>query len=151
MPEEKSGQYFITEEPADALVIHCSDPRFQKAFRRFLKNELGVKNPVPLLLGGSVHPFGSRATFMENFQMLRQQIKFFLEEGKIIRVVIINHDDCKWYQKFKDEMSGAAVQQKMIRDLLSAAEYIIDSFSIKVETYFARLKGKEIIFEEVRE
>lgn len=151
MPEEKPEKYYLNEEPVDALVVYCSDPRFQKAFRHFLKNELGIKNPAPLSLGGSIHPFGQRAEFMENFQMLRQQIKFFLEEGKISRVVIINHDDCQWYKKFKGEISSAAIQQKMIRDLLSAAEYITDNFSVKVETYFARLNGKEIIFEEVIE
>jgi hypothetical protein len=54
--------YWIETRPSDALVIHCGDPRFQAAFRRFITEELGISNYMPLIVGGGIHAFGVQSS-----------------------------------------------------------------------------------------
>jgi hypothetical protein len=147
---EEIGRYFLNEEPAEAVVIYCGDPRFQKAFRDFLENELRLKNYVPIIIGGGIHPFGVRDLLPKNFKTLWEQIKFFLEDGQIPRLIVINHQDCQWYRKFEGYAHGIPIFQKGIIDLHAASQYLAkEFFNIKIETYMAKLKGKEIFFERI--
>lgn len=147
---EEIGRYFLNEEPAEAVVIHCGDPRFQKAFRDFLENELRLKNYVPIIIGGGIHPFGAKDLLPKNFKTLWEQIKFFLKDGKISKVIIINHEDCQWYKKFEGYAHGIPILQKGIIDLEATAGYLAKEFlNIRIETYMAKLIGKEIYFEKI--
>ena len=148
---EHLKKYLLNETPPEAVVIHCGDPRFQDAFHSFLNNELRLKNYVPIVLGGGIYPFGVQNLLPKNFKILYQQIKFFLKEGKINRLVIINHDDCKWYQKFQGYTASIPLYDRLRGDLRSAAKHLSEDYlHVRVETYHAGLEGKEISFEEVK-
>ena len=143
--------YLLNETPPEGLVLHCSDPRFQDAFHSFLKDELRLKNYVPIVLGGGIHPFGVQHLLPKNFKILWEQIKFFLKEGKINRIVIINHDDCKWYQKFQGYTASIHLADRLKGDLRLAVKHLAkDYLHARIETYHARIEGKEIFFEEVK-
>lgn len=148
---EQVKKYLLNESPPQAVVIHCGDPRFQDAFRSFLKDELKLRNYVPIVLGGGIYPFGVQHLLPKNFKILYEQIKFYLKERKINRVVIINHDDCKWYEKFQGYTASIPLSDRLKEDLKSAAKHLsLDYLHVRVETYHARLEGKEIFFEEVK-
>ena len=51
----------VRPEQVDGLVVHCSDHRFQPAFRRFVDQDLKVRNPVPVVIPGGVHDLVSPA------------------------------------------------------------------------------------------
>ena len=82
--------YKINSSPPQALVIHCSDPRFQRAFREFITDELGISNYIPIVIGGGVHAMVMKTHLPENFENLWEQIDFFLKETKLKQVIIIN-------------------------------------------------------------
>ena len=144
-------KYRIDEIPASAIVIHCGDPRFQKAFHSFLTEELKLENYIPIVIGGGIHSFGSSTFLPKNFKVLWEQIKFFVKEKGVKRIVIINHADCQWYQKLQGFALKIPLAEKLRSDLKSAASIISEDFlGVGVDTYYADLKGKDIIFEEVK-
>lgn len=143
--------YTLEEEPSETLVIHCGDARFQKAFRTFLTEELGIETYTPIVIGGGLHAFGVQSILPKNFKILWQQIKFFVKEANLKRIIFINHDDCQWYKKMHLYRPKLGLTEQGVGDLRTAAERMIEDFSgIDVQTYFARIvDGKEIEFERV--
>jgi len=144
--------YKIDTTPAEALVIHCSDPRFQTAFRRFVTEELGVKNYAPLVLGGSIHAFGEQTFLPKNFKVLWEQIKFVIKNRDIRRVIIINHEDCLWYRSMSGFYSRVKDPSKGRSDLGLTARHLLQDFAgITVESYWAALEGDTVTFHRTGE
>jgi len=142
--------YPIDKAPSEALVIHCGDSRFQVAFRRFLTEELGIRSYTPVVLGGGVHAFGAQSLLPKNFKILWEQVKFFIKEGKLRRVIIINHEDCKWYEKMKSYHPRVQLPVKGQLDLRTAALKILKDFAgVRVESYWAGLDGGHVYFQKV--
>jgi hypothetical protein len=142
--------YPLDTAPSQALVIHCGDPRFQTAFRRFITEELGIKAYTPLIIGGGLHAFGMQSFLPKNFKILWEQIKFFVKEGHLKRVIIINHEDCRWYGKMKGYHPSVALPLKGQLDLRTAASLILRDFAgVSVESYWAGLDGEHIYFKPV--
>ncbi len=142
--------YTVDTHPSEALVLHCGDPRFQTAFRTFLTRELGLKNYTPIIIGGGVHAFGLQSFLPKNFKILWEQVKFFVKEQSLSRVIIINHDDCKWYERMRGYHSRIKTADKGKHDLTTAALTILRDFSgITVSTYWADLEGDRITFREI--
>ena len=143
--------YKLDHTPPEALVVHCSDPRFQTAFRRFVTEELGLCNYAPLVIGGSVHAFGSQRFLPENFKVLWEQIKFFIKNAGIKQVIIINHDDCRWYQAMSSFHPGIELPLKGKVDLATTVNTLLADFAgIQVRSFWADLDGDTITFSEVK-
>jgi len=139
--------YKLDTTPPEALVIHCSDPRFQSAFRRFVTEELKLRNYAPLVVGGAIHPFGAEEFFPKNLKVLWGQIQFFLENMNIRRIIIINHEDCLWYQKMAGFYSKLKGPLKAKHDLGPTALRLMSEFTgVSVETYWAALHGDVVTF-----
>ena len=148
----RAGRYRIDKQEPEALVIHCGDPRFQTAFRSFVTNELGVRNYTPVIVGGGIHAFGMQSFLPKNFKILWEQIKFFLKEGSIRQVIVINHEDCTWYDKMKGYHPAIQLPLKGKLDLKTAATLILRDFAgVQVRMFWAALEGEEIQFSEVTE
>ena len=148
-----SATYALREEAAEALVIHCSDPRFQEAFRRFLAEELQLAHYVPLVLPGSVGAIGIQALQPKYFKTLFQQLKLLTTVNRVPRVIVINHDDCRGYESLKGfflarQLSLAEQQQQ---DLVAAAGLIKEFLpQAHVDLYQCRLNGgKQLVFDKV--
>ncbi len=143
--------YKLDTTPPEALVIHCSDPRFQTAFRRFVTEDLGMKAYAPLVIGGSIHAFGSQQFLPKNFKVLWEQIKFFIKEAGIKQVVIINHEDCKWYNAMSSFYSKIKLPVKGKVDLASTAKTLLADFAgIQVRSFWAGLEGDTVVFSELK-
>ncbi len=139
----------ITRKP-QAVVIHCGDPRFQSAFRRFITEELGLSSYTPIIIGGGVHAFGLQSFLPKNFKILWEQIKFAIKDGDINQVIIINHEDCHWYDKMKGYHTKIQLPLKGKLDLQSAALTILKDFSgVKVRTFWAALEDDGVVFSKV--
>ncbi|UCC44755.1 MAG: hypothetical protein JSU65_02165, partial [Candidatus Zixiibacteriota bacterium] len=137
--------YPLDGAASQALVIHCGDPRFQTAFRRFITEELGLANYTPVVVGGGIHAFGVQSFLPKNFKILWEQIKFFIKEGGIRNVVIINHDDCAWYKKMKGYHPLVRLATRGKLDLVVAARTILRDFAcVTVRSYWASLEGDSI-------
>jgi hypothetical protein len=142
--------YRLDRTPSQALVIHCGDPRFQQAFRRFITEELGIRNYTPVVIGGGLHAFGVQSLRPKNLKVLWEQIKFFVRQGGLTQVIFINHEDCQWYARMKGYRSALELPSLGRVDLQTAATQIAEDFmGVDVRSYFAALDGDQIVFEEI--
>ena len=138
----------VKPEDADGLVIHCSDPRFQVAFRRFVDQELGIKNPVPIIIPGGIHDLASPAR-IKAARHLWDQLEFMVKKGKIPRIVLLNHEDCQWYGKW-NALVRTSIGQDIAGHLLAVAEKLAEKrLGVEVECYLAKIEDGEIAFYDV--
>lgn len=142
--------YRVDRMRPQALVIHCGDPRFQQAFRQFVTDELGIKSYAPVVIGGGVHSLGMQSFLPKNFKILWEQIKFFIKQQRLQQVIIINHEDCIWYDRMKGYHPGVNKFLKGKLDMLTAAKVILNDFAnVDVRAFWAGLDGDEITFTEI--
>jgi len=142
--------YFLNEQPSEAIVIHCYDPLFQDAFHNFLSAELKLKNWTPIVIGGSIHSLGVEQLMPKNAKVLWEHIKFLVKEGKLKRIIIINHDGCRWYGKFQGFIGNIPLPERLKKDLEGVAIRLAKDFTgVQVETYHARVQGKEVFFDKI--
>ncbi|MBU0983068.1 MAG: hypothetical protein KKA42_04310 [candidate division Zixibacteria bacterium] len=142
--------YPLETRKPEALVIHCGDPRFQTAFRRFITEELGIASYAPVIIGGGVHAFGAQSFLPKNFKILWQQVKFFVKEGGINQIIIINHEDCTWYDKMKGYGSTLDLPLRGKLDLQTAARVILKDFArVQVRTFWAGIDDGRVSFREI--
>ena len=138
----------VQPEEADGLVIHCSDPRFQAAFREFVTSDLGLQHPIPIVVPGGVHDLVSPAR-LKAARNLWEQVEFMVKEGHVRRIVPINHEDCKWYAKW-NTLVQTTVGQDISGHLLALAEKLAEKkLGVEVECYLAKLEGDAVTFHRV--
>jgi hypothetical protein len=149
--EHEPLKYHIEKEPPTAIVIHCGDSRFQKAFRSFIEEELGIEHYVPIVVLGGIHSLGFKDLLPKHYKALFDQLKHLIKERGIRRVVIINHEDCQWYERFSSwVLRRIPLPQKQVEDLRTAAESLLEHFAkIDVETYYAELAGDDVQFKRI--
>lgn len=153
---KKTGLYPLKEGTSDALVVHCSDPRFQDAFHDFIRDELGIARPAVIVLPGSIASFGVQGFLPKRWHALRNQIELMAEHNDFPRVILINHDDCKGYAdvaKFFGGLVNVSTSQR--KHLQNLAKYILKEHlpNAQAELYQARIVqehvAKGVKFEKV--
>lgn len=153
--EERKTYPLIETDGADAVVIHCSDPRFQEAFRAFVKNELKIQHPAFIVIPGGVSSVGAELFAPKHLKTLKDQIEFMMAHSKYPRLILINHEDCKMYGKLYDLVNKkVGLHQHQIEDLKKAVElfkkYVPAANAIEI--YMARLdqsQPNKIYFEKI--
>ena len=140
----------------DALVLHCSDPRFQEAFHDFIHEELGIHMSAPICIPGSSAAFGAQTFLPKGWNALRRQLELLTEHSKFPRVVLINHDDCKGYGSIAQYLGGLAkVGQEQKTHLKKLATFIMSEYlpGARLELYQARIvqngSGQAVQFDKV--
>jgi hypothetical protein len=132
---------------AGALVVHCSDPRYLPHFQDFLRNGLGLEHYALVAVPGGVHAL-TLTEYLPKFAWVGWRWVSFLE--KLIepaRVVLIGHDDCRWYRdaRFLHHHGGGDDAQHAdlgrVRTELQARYP-----GATVETWYARLDGLQATF-----
>jgi len=145
-----SRRYSLDSPEVEALVVHCADPRFQTAFREFVTDELGIHNYVPIVIGGGVHAFGVQSLLPKNFKVLWEQIKFAVTQRNVRQIIIINHEDCLWYERMKGYHPSIQSILKSKSDLKTAADIILHDFSgIHVRMFWAAIESGQVYFTEI--
>lgn len=136
-----------------AVVIHCSDPRFNYAFRVFIENTLGLPsgNYIPLVFGGGAgvlaHPF----ELPKEAKFVKDRLEYWKTRfPSVKRIILINHEDCKYYNQLKEKLTNLfpnnALMDKVAKmDLLSVAKMLkamsfLTGYSIEV--YYAKFKDE---------
>lgn len=151
--DTKTAQYTLNDSPPEALVIHCSDPRFQAALQKFLQEELRLTHYMPLVIPGSICAIGLQDLQPKYFKTLYQQLKILTNFHKVPRTIIINHDDCKGYESIKGFLLARrrTLGEQQRKDLLEAATMLKDFLpGTHVELYQARIaENKQISFDKI--
>ena len=114
-PETKepdaAGETFaaVTDPRPVAIVVYCSDPRFQNAFDQFIEKTLGLRKGefVPLVVAGGAGTLASPLQLPKEFKFMKDRLELLREHfPSIRRVILINHEDCAYYKTIRDKVAG---------------------------------------------
>ena len=124
------------------VVVHCSDPRYQPHFQNFLRENLGLDHYALLAVPGGAH-FLTLVDYLPKFSWVGWRwMKFVHDVAQAERVILIGHDDCRWYLDMRFSHDAARIQERVISDLHSVRAGLVGRFPhLRVETYYARLDG----------
>ena len=128
------------EEPtAEAVVIHCSDHRFQGVFQEFLTEGLRLRSYSLLAIPGGGHFLPLEQLFPKFAKTGLQSLSFLVKRGKPRKVILIGHDDCLFFkERIQFFFLEADLNQKQLANLRQARKIIIGRFpGLGVELYFA--------------
>jgi len=131
------------------VVVHCSDPRYQWHFHEFLRNGLGIREYGLVAVPGGPQLL-ARLEFMPKFSWAGWRwLKFLVDLTKPERVVLINHDDCRWYWSILRARDPNRVREQQLADLRAVQWEFSERFNVRIEAYYARLERGEATFERV--
>lgn len=135
-------------EDTGVLVIHCSDPRFQGAFHEFLTRELRLDNYALLAVPGGPQ-FLTALEYLPKFSWTGWRwMKFLRKLGNTGRVVLIAHEDCRWYSELP--LVGGLLRDRQTRDIRAVCAQLGErAGASRVESYYARMDGGRISFEPI--
>ena len=129
----------IPAQQTDTLVVHCSDYRIQPGIREFLNDGLRLNGNFDLL----AIPGGPQAlTLVEYLPKFSwagwKWFRFLLERHELKRLVLIAHDDCKWYETLPVHLHGSKVlRQRQEEDLRRVHTTLESDFpGLIVEAYY---------------
>ena len=137
-------------EAGTALVVQCSDPRYQPHFHDFLRRGLKLERYALLAVPGGAQ-FLTLVDFLPKFSWAGWRwVKFIGDIAPPSRVILIAHDDCLWYQHVR-RGKPAEIHAKQIEDLRRVEAAVRERFrNVTVELFFARLEDGAAAFETVR-
>jgi hypothetical protein len=123
----------------EAVVIHCSDHRFQQGFREFLSEGLGLGSYALLAIPGGGH-FSSMGDLLPKFAKVgMQSLKFLVRRSGANRIILIAHDDCLYFKEMlqffftEPDLNG-----KQLANLKRGRRVLLEWFPrARVELYFA--------------
>ena len=131
------------------LVVHCSDPRYQPHFQSFLRQGLGIPRYALLAIPGGVQTL-TLVDYLPKFAWSGWRwMKFLTNLTSPRRVILITHDDCRWYldNRFAD---AANVRGRQVEDLRRVGRAFRERFGdVDVELYYAALEDGRARFETV--
>jgi hypothetical protein len=140
----------LKPEQPEALVVHCSDARFQVHFQDFLRLHKGIARYALIAVPGGAQ-FLTAVDYLPKFSWAGWRwTKFMMGIAKPRRVILIAHEDCRWYVEDNFWRQAGAIHDRQSCDLLKVKAAIGQQFEqIPVELYFARLDGDHVLFEAV--
>lgn len=121
----------LTEQPSDALVVMCSDRRFQEAYREFLSQGLGLARWDAIVVPGGGYMFSFAEVLPKQLKVGTRMVKFMMQASHPARIVLINHERCiRYYEAFRSQMgkAGFSLPDKQKRDLQSVARDLREAF-----------------------
>ncbi len=93
----------------EAVVVYCSDPRFQTAFEPFVEEDLGLPKGqfIPLVVAGGAGVLANPERLPKEFKFVKDRFELFHGHfASLRRLVLINHEDCAYYQMLARKVPG---------------------------------------------
>ncbi|MBI1749245.1 MAG: hypothetical protein HYR59_01135 [Acidobacteria bacterium] len=150
MPEIfRTAPVKITSESA-VVVIHCSDPRYQPHFQDFLNAGLKLERYALIAVPGGAH-FLTLVDYLPKFSWVGWRwLKFVHDVARAERLILIGHDECRWYLDMRFGHDARRLRERVIEDLRCVRTGITERFPhLRVELFFARLGGDHATIESV--
>lgn len=134
----------------ELLAVHCSDPRYQPHFQEFLRSRTAAPEYALLALPGGPFSLAAEGVAAELSAACRRWMRFLAELMRPRRVILIGHEDCRWYQQPDLLALGGGGREHQERDLLEVSRRLEDAFgTASVERYYARRDGDSVVFEQL--
>lgn len=145
----RSAEVRSTAEGA-ALVVHCSDPRFQPHFQDFCRRALTLDHYGLIAVPGGPQLL-TLLTFLPKFSWAGWRwMKFMVDLTRAPRVVLILHDDCRWYMQSLFGGDPQTLRERMIADARRVQRELLERYGERsIEIYYARLEGNRAAFESI--
>jgi hypothetical protein len=134
------------------LAVHCSDPRFRPHFQEFLRHGLGLEHYGLLAVPGGPHCLTLVHEYLPKFGWCAWRwVTFMHELAGPPRVILIAHEDCRWYHDPRFNATPGNVHDRQVDDLHRVRRALADRFGSDTvtELYFARLEGEGVAFDRV--
>jgi len=140
----------VPDAKPTAIVIYCSDPRFQTAFHEFVEHELGLGEgmTIPIVVGGGAGVLGHPEQLPKEFKFLRERLEQYKDIFPTVRrIVLINHEDCRYYETLKSRVlsllgSRFNLARHFEREDLSlvsgAFRHFLSHLGYTIDFYYAR-------------
>jgi hypothetical protein len=124
----------------EILVIHCGDYRFQAAFHEFLNGGLKLNENYDLMVipGGPLSL--TLFEYLPKFSWVSWKwLRFFVERHGIRRLILIQHQDCAWYQTMPAHLHDSSeLRERQEQDLGRVKKVMKKDFpNLSVELYYA--------------
>jgi len=138
-----------------AIVVSCSDPRFQTAFDQFIATELGLAKGqfVPFVIAGGAGVLAHPERLPKEFKFMRERFELFRKHcPSIQRIVLINHEDCAYYRMLTEKIPGFLRPHPDGQSHLSRADMeviaavfrrLLSHLGLQIELYYARFADSE--------
>jgi carbonic anhydrase len=138
----------------DTVIISCVDGRWRAQIQDFTVNYLKADLHADFLaVPGGIEPLTLFDLVPKDFNFFRRRLESLIEAHGTKRIVAIAHQDCAWYKQRKFLSFKIDLRERQISDLLRVAARLKEAFpELTIETYFARLEGKDperVVFERV--
>ncbi len=136
------------EEKPTTLVVYCSTYLFQQAFHRFIEETLGIALYDAIAVPGGAQFLVAR-DYLPKFGWAGSRwTAFLLQSHGLSRVVLIAHAGCQWYQHVHGHHADFELLHRS--DLRQAGDELQRIMpGVAVESYIARLKDGQAVFERV--
>jgi hypothetical protein len=131
------------------VVVHCSDPRYQPHFQDFVRSGLGLDHYALVAVPGGPQTL-TLVDFLPKFAWSGWRwMKFLVNLTTPRRLVLITHDDCRWYldNRFAD---AASARTRQIQDLRRVRDAFSERFgALECDMFYGRLEGDRATFERI--
>lgn len=141
----------IEHAETEALVIHCSDYRFQAGLREFLDEALDLRaNYDALVVPGGPQCLVELEALPKFAWASRKWSRALIDLHGLKRLVLISHQDCGWYKWLAQwEPAAANVRQKQEADLRAAKQAAIRMDpELSVDLFYAGWDPSEAVVVE---
>jgi len=120
-----------------ALAVYCSDGRFEAQCEDFVRKGLGIERfDLIVLPGGPARLVGPEDS-APGQQTAIEELSFLVKAHNLQRVVLIQHDDCGYYQHVLG-ISGDDLRPLQQADAAKAIEAVHQATGLEqVECYLA--------------
>jgi hypothetical protein len=99
MPSLQLTSKTNTADP-EALVVHCSDHRFQAAFHELLNLKLNLDENYDLLVLPGGPQCLTLVEYLPKFSWAGWKwVRFLVDSHDLKRLILIQHQDCAWYKE----------------------------------------------------
>lgn len=138
----------------DTVIISCVDGRWREHIQEFTVRRLGADLHADFLaVPGGIEPLTLFDLVPKDFNFFRRRLESLLEAHGTKRIVAIAHQDCAWYKARKFLSVKIDLRERQVADLRRVAARLREAFpEIAVETYYARLEGRDperVVFDAV--
>jgi len=148
MPEIYCTAVLESMVESAALVVHCSDPRYQPHFQEFLTKGLGLGHYGLVAVPGGAQLL-TMADYLPKYSWAGWRwIKFMMNLSQPNRVVLIAHEDCRWYLDPRFGYDTTSIEARQINNLEQVRRSMIERFGARrVDLYYARLESGRAAFQ----
>lgn len=133
------------------VVIRCYDRRFRTAHHEFIRKELRLKAKdfYPIKVAGGPAGLARQEQVPDKYGAIMKDIDLAIENHKIREIIIVAHEDCRFYDKLVDRKCDPYVEKQ---DLPEAVRVLLEKYpNVTIRAFYGRFTGnkRRIFFEEI--